>query len=139
MAQDNDLNRTGPIEKDSALAQEISVTNLESVKKQTIGGPPLYEQLFRTKLEDNRQGYNPEEENVICGRFPHLDVCACDVACGQGIPDITLFEVYNGIFMGPFQSAFKTGELIQNGVTHILNVTCKAYTKREQYFKYLDL
>ena len=41
--------------------------------------------------------------------------------------------------MGPFQSAFKTGELIEAGVTHILNVTCKAYTKRDRYFKYLDL
>ena len=41
--------------------------------------------------------------------------------------------------MGPLQSAFKTGELIDSGVTHILNVTCKAYTKRENYFKYLDL
>ena len=37
------------------------------------------------------------------------------------------------------QRKFKTGELIEAGVTHILNVTCKAYTKREKYFKYLDL
>ena len=50
-----------------------------------------------------------------------------------------LIEVYNGIFMGPFQSGFKTAELIQAGVTHVLNVTCKAYTKREKFFKYLDL
>ena len=47
--------------------------------------------------------------------------------------------MYQGIYMGPFQSAFKTGELIEAGVTHILNVTCKAYTKRDRYFKYLDL
>ena len=25
------------------------------------------------------------------------------------------------------------------GVTHILNVTCREYTKREKYFKYLDI
>lgn len=41
--------------------------------------------------------------------------------------------------MGNFQAGFKTGELIDAGVTHILNVTCKAYTKRDKYFKYLDL
>ena len=41
--------------------------------------------------------------------------------------------------MGPFQAGFKTGELIDSGVTHILNVTNKAYTKRPQYFKYLDI
>ena len=41
--------------------------------------------------------------------------------------------------MGPFQSAFKTKELIEKGVTHILNVSCKEYTKRSKYFKYLDV
>ena len=41
--------------------------------------------------------------------------------------------------MGPFQAGFKTGELIDSGVTHILNVTNRAYTKRPQYFKYLDI
>jgi len=41
--------------------------------------------------------------------------------------------------MGPFQSAFKTKELIDLGVTHILNVTCKSYTPRKKFFKYLDV
>ena len=35
--------------------------------------------------------------------------------------------------MGPFQSAFKTKDLIEKGVTHILNVSCKEYTKRSKY------
>ena len=41
--------------------------------------------------------------------------------------------------MGPFQAAFKTGDLISHGITHILNATNKAYTKRTEYFKYLDV
>ena len=41
--------------------------------------------------------------------------------------------------MGPFQSAFKTKDLIEKGVTHILNASCKEYTKRQKYFKYLDV
>ena len=41
--------------------------------------------------------------------------------------------------MGPYQSAFKTQDLIDKGVTHILNVSCKEYTKRSKYFKYLDV
>ena len=41
--------------------------------------------------------------------------------------------------MGPFQSGFKTRDLIEAGVTHILNATCKAYTPRTKYFKYLDI
>ena len=68
-----------------------------------------------------------------------MDFCACDVDCQTAVRDITLFEVYKGIYMGPFQSAFKTGELIEQGITHILNVTCKAYTPRSKYFKYLDI
>ena len=41
--------------------------------------------------------------------------------------------------MGPFQTAFKTKELIDKGVTHILNASCREYTKRSKYFKYLDI
>jgi dual specificity MAP kinase phosphatase len=41
--------------------------------------------------------------------------------------------------MGPYQAAFKTKQLIEMGVTHILNVTCREYTKRPKYFKYLDI
>ena len=41
--------------------------------------------------------------------------------------------------MGPYQAAFKTQDLISKGVTHILNVSCKEYTKRNKYFKYLDI
>ena len=29
--------------------------------------------------------------------------------------------------------------MIEKGVTHVLNVTCKEYTKRTKYFKYLDV
>ena len=41
--------------------------------------------------------------------------------------------------MGPYQAAFKTQDLIEKGVTHILNASCKEYTKRSKYFKYLDI
>jgi hypothetical protein len=40
--------------------------------------------------------------------------------------------------MGPYQACFKTKELLEAGVTHILNVSTKQYTKRK-YFKYLDI
>ena len=68
-----------------------------------------------------------------------MDFCACDLNWQEAKVNLRLIEVYSGIFMGPFQSAFMTGDLIDAGVTHILNVTCKAYTKREKFFKYLDL
>lgn len=74
-----------------------------------------------------------------CGRFPHMAVCACDVNCKQAIEDIQLFEVYPNIYMGPFQAAFKTKDLIDLGVTHILNATCKEYTQRSKYFTYMNV
>ena len=46
---------------------------------------------------------------------------------------INLIQVVDGIFMGPFQSAFKTRDLLEAGVTHILNVTSKEYTKRKYF------
>ena len=121
---------------DEAQANTVSVSQLQQMDRDPrFGAPPIYEQEARLAKDNNRQAYNGEDESVICPRFPHLDYCACDL----DISDIMLIEVYNGIFMGPFHTAFKTGELIEAGVTHILNVTCKAYTKREKYFKYLDL
>lgn len=103
------------------------------------GGPPLYQAAQRQSLQQAREEYNDEEESTPCARFPHMAVCACDVDCQTAVKEIQLFEVYPGIFMGPFQSAFKTRELIEQGVTHVLNVTCKSYTPRKKYFKYMDV
>jgi hypothetical protein len=80
-----------------------------------------------------------EEENILCGRFPHMESCACDIQCQIALREINLFEVYPGILMGPYQAAFKTKQLVEMGVTHILNATCREYTKRNKYFKYLDI
>ena len=40
--------------------------------------------------------------------------------------------------MGPFQSSFKTRELLENNVTHILNLSTREFAKRE-FFNYLDI
>ena len=82
--------------------------------------------------------YGGEEDDIACGRFPHLDVCGCDIPCFIALKEIRLIEVVDGIYMGPFQSAFKTKELLEKNITHILNVSTKEYTKRK-YFKYLDI
>lgn len=97
----------------------------------------------RSEAGSNKQSgallrYNGEEEDVTCGRFPHLDVCGCDIPCFIALKEIKLIEVFDGIFMGPFQAAFKTKELLENNVTHILNLSTKEFTKR-RFFKYLDI
>ena len=68
-----------------------------------------------------------------------MQICACDIQCSIALSEINLFEVYPGIVMGPYQAAFKTKQLIEMGVTHIVNATCREYTKREKHFKYLDI
>ena len=83
--------------------------------------------------------YEGDEEDIVCGRFPHLSICACEINSAVALKEINLFQVYPGIYMGPFQAAFKTKELIEKGVTHILNCSTKEYTKRSKYFKYLDI
>jgi hypothetical protein len=104
------------------------------------GGQPIYNQELWYRFFKSRAEHQPSEEaNIVCGRFPHMSVCACDIDCSVAIKQISLFEVYSGIFMGPFQAAFKTQDLIDAGITHILNVTCKAYTLRSKYFKYFNL
>ena len=46
--------------------------------------------------------YQGEEDDITCGRFPHLDVCGCDIPCLIAQKEIRLIEVIDGIFMGPF-------------------------------------
>ena len=65
--------------KNRDMTNDVSVTQLDSIKPAPrFGGPPLYEQLVQNKLEYNRQNFNPEEEDFVCGRFPHVTTCACD-------------------------------------------------------------
>ena len=28
---------------------------------------------------NDKGNYTGEEDDIICGRFPHMDVCACDI------------------------------------------------------------
>ena len=46
--------------------------------------------------------YQDDEEDIICARFPHLDVCACEISSDIALKEINLFQVYPGIYMGPF-------------------------------------
>ena len=95
--------------------------------------------MRKNKRDTARREYNGEEDHLVCARFPHLAECTIVGESAEALNDIALVEVHGGIFMGPFQAAFKTKELIDLNITHILDVSCKAYTPRAQYFKYLHL
>lgn len=29
----------------------------------------------------NRSNYNGNENQLVCGRFPHMEICACEAKC----------------------------------------------------------
>ena len=83
-----------------AVKKEVELSKVAS-KRSTAGSQPPTKKNIKQK-------FTGEEDDIVCGRFPHMDTCACDVQCMEALNTIALFEVYNGIIMGPFQSAFKT-------------------------------
>ena len=50
-----------------------------------------------------------------------------------------MIEVSPGLYYGGFASGLKVKSLLETGITHVLNITCKEYTKREHYFEYLTV
>ena len=44
-----------------------------------------------------------------------------------------------GLYFSNFVTGVKSKHLLDMGITHILNVTCKEYTKRKHYFKYQNI
>jgi protein-tyrosine phosphatase len=88
--------------------------------------------------EEKKKRYNNEEDEILCGRFPHLNYCGCEYPCSLLLNKISPIDFSDQIFVGPIESAYKTKELLKNKITHILNLSCTAYNKRK-YFKYLDI
>jgi hypothetical protein len=78
--------------------------------------------------------YQGDEDGVVCQRFPHMDFCLC----GDPAP-FAAVEVKPRLFLSDFGSAMQTRELLALGVTHVLNLSSREYTKRYHYFNYLTL
>ena len=76
--------------------------------------------------------------NFLCGRFPHMKYCLCNPPCSDSVPQAVFTEVFDKIFIGPIEAAYKLRELKAKGVTHVLNISCTYYTKRPRVH-YLDI
>lgn len=81
--------------------------------------------------------YKEDEQNVNCYRFLHSGFCGCQPNCL--LQSFQPIEVVPGLYFGNFVSGLKSRHLLELGITHILNVTCKQYTKRQHYFKYCNI
>lgn len=88
--------------------------------------------------EQRKWAYTGCEENIYCGRFPHLDYCGCKYPCALSLEKISPAEVFDHIYCGSIECAYKTKELLSLKIGYILNVSCITYTKRKR-FKYFDI
>jgi hypothetical protein len=88
--------------------------------------------------DEKKKRYNKEEDEIFCGRFPHLTYCGCKYPCSIILNKIFPVEIGDQIIVGPIETVYKTKELIKFKVSHILNVSCSAYNQRK-YFKYLNI
>jgi len=121
--------------------EDLMVKNIEDYR----GKIASYEESLKINSyefmseDERRKNYNNEEDQIYCGRFPHLNYCGCKFPCSIILDRIKPIEITNNIFIGPVECAYKTKELLSIKITHILNVSCTAYFRRNKYFKYLDI
>lgn len=83
--------------------------------------------------------YKSEEDNIVCGRFPHLSFCACKPSCDVLLKTALPVEVWDGIYIGQFHAGFNLKHMLGLSITHVLNLSACEYTKRMKYFTYLNL
>lgn len=63
----------------------------------------------RTEITGRLGEYQNEEDNIECGRFPHLKYCGCPQNCIEN--PVAPIEIVNHIYIGPLASSFNTKEL----------------------------
>jgi len=122
------------------IKENLTVTNLEKHRYTLLASEIDISSDKNEYLteEEKKKRYNKEEDEIYCGRFPHLNYCGCKYPCSLILNKISPIEINDQFYVGPIECAFKTKELLNLKITHILNVSCTAYNKRK-YFKYLDI
>lgn len=123
------------------IGQEIAIQSLDPYRTQNV----VYrtDLKIETKIEylpdaEKKWAYTGTEENIKCGRFPHLDYCGCKFPCSLILDKISPIEVIPNLFCGPIECAYKLKELLSLKIGYILNCSCIAYTKRKR-FQYFDI
>ena len=122
------------------LKEDLQVTEIEQYRYALVDYKVnLYEKEKYMTEEEKLKIYDGSEEEIFCGRFPHLQYCGCKYPCAIILPYISPLEVIEGLYVGPIEAAFKLKELIKLNISHVINVSCTEYNRRINYFKYLDI
>ena len=121
------------------IGQELSIQSLEPYRTQNI--KYRSDLKIETRVEylpdaERKWAYTGTEENIKCGRFPHLDYCGCKYPCSLILDKISPIEVIPNIYCGPIECAYKLKELLSLKIGYILNVSNISYHKRNK-FKYI--
>ena len=125
------------------IKENIAITNWEESRYSRIIYDidifdPDVSQIEYLTEDEKKKRYHKEEDEIYCGRFYHLNYCGCKYPCSVILNKISPIELSEQIFAGSIESAYKTKELLKLKITHVLNVSSMAYTRRK-YFKYLDI
>lgn len=123
------------------LKAELSVPSLEEYRTQVVSyrnDIKIITDKDYLPEEERKWAYTGTEENIFCGRFPHLNYCGCKYPCSLILDKISPIEIIDGIYCGPIECAYKIKELLNLRIGYILNVSCIAYNKRKG-FKYFDI
>lgn len=123
------------------IGQELTLPSLEPYRTKPVRY--LTDLKIETKIEYltdavKQWAYTGNEEEIKCGRFPHLDYCGCKYPCSLMLEKISPIEVIPNVFCGPIECAYKLKELLTLKIGYILNVSCISYSKRKR-FKYFDI
>lgn len=122
------------------LKENLNIQNLDEFRNLVINLDVIMDGDSREYLteEEKKKRYNNEEDEIYCGRFPHLNYCGCKYPCAVLLNKISPIDLSDQIFAGSIETSYKTKELLKLKITHVLNVSCTAYNRRK-YFKYLDI
>lgn len=123
------------------IGETLNFNNVEEFRYKLIGYDhnEIPNKLGYMSEEEKRKQYNNEEDEIVCGRFPHLNYCGCTIPCSLIMNKIEPIEIIENLYSGPIECAFKTKELLGLKITHILNLSCTEYYKRNKYFKYMNI
>ena len=115
------------------MAQLKTTTEIIKLK-----APNSFSKTKKKRMKLNEEQLE-EKYDPICWRFPHLKVCGCTRPCRLAVKNVQIFEIINGLFVGPVHGAYKHSMLKQKKIKKILNVSGEKYFEKKEDFKYLQV
>lgn len=118
---------------------QLKATEIIKLKKPNSFNETKKKRMKRLKAMKMKQNEMSNDYNPICWRFPSLKVCGCTRPCRESVKSVQIFEIINGLFVGPVHGAFNCSLLKSKKIKKILNVLNESYFLNEDDFNYLQI